>query len=1371
MLVKLYFFYFQLILIVLSTIKVDAQDISFRHLTIDDGLSQNAIPSIIQDRQGFIWFGTKDGLNRYDGYTFKIFQNDIRDSTSIASNYISTIFEDHYGIIWIGTLTGDLNYYQTASETFKRVKVADNKNKITSITEDSSGNLWVGIEGNGLFCITHNKDLSQFASRHYFFSPDSSGISSNSISAVFIDFNGRLWIGSSSGLDLFYPQSNSFKQYKIDTRSRNAPPFPADNSVTSITQTKHNHLWLGTPSGLVDFNIDNGDYRLFPHHYNVFRFGWGTIIDIKADPSGNLWLATPGGLMEFITDKKSYRYYTNNPLDPNTISYNAVSSLCCDKAGILWIGTPGAGINIYDPKANRFATFTRKRDDRSRITGFSVRAICEDNMGDVWISTEVLYRWNRQTGELKSYETSSTRPDDFGNTGAWSIINDSKGILWFATSQGLFSYNPETARSRLYKNNTATKSGPPQKEVYNVLEDNDGNMWIVTEHYVSKLIDSETGKFQNYKYNKDSFQNAALHPCIYQDKEGMFWIGTERGLIKFNQKTGSFQKYLNNLSDPHSMNNDLIKSICPDPGYPEKYLWIGTSGGLNRFNRIENTFKAYTTKDGLPNNVVYGILPDSKGNLWLSTNHGLSRFNPSSITFKNFDVHDGLQSNEFNTGGFYKSNSGEMFFGGIKGLNYFYPEKVKNNPFVPEIVITDCEIQNRSSENGSHEQIIIPAAGTAEITLSYIIDIIRFEFSALDFSVPEKNKYTYKLENFNDVWINAGTHHSATFTQLPPGEYIFRVKGSNNDGVWNEKGASLKLIILPPWWQTWWAYLVYGILFLLGLYILRRYELNRLQLKNQLKLEKVESDSLRNLDQIKTRFFANISHEFRTPLTLILGQIESVLTSGIGTKEKGKLHIAIRNARRLLTLINQLLDISKIEAGSMELKAGQHNIVSFFKSLFYSFESLAESKKITLKFESVYENIPVVFEPDKIEKVFYNIVSNAFKFTPPYGEIRVNVNYLNSLEAEIRIKDSGIGIPADRLPKIFNRFYQVDNSSTREHEGTGIGLALTKELIELHKGSISVSSVEGEGTEFIIHLPLGDTKHQKEKSGITPPGKSTSPEITYDTFESVSTNNLKGMTKQSEAVKNQEIILIIEDNKDVRNYIKELTEGEYIVSEASNGEEGILRAREIIPDLIITDIMMPKMDGYKLSQEIRNDKRTSHIPIIMLTAKAGLDDKIEGLETGIDAYLTKPFSAKELKVRIKNLILQRKELRKKFSQATIIKPSEVTSVSIDQEFLEKIIKIIESHFEDEQFSVDKLSEEIGMSVSQLSRKLKALIDQPAGQLIRSLRLQRAADLLKQNAGSVAEICYKIGFNDQAYFSRSFKKQFGCSPSDYKKIKN
>jgi two-component system, sensor histidine kinase ChiS len=566
------------------------------------------------------------------------------------------------------------------------------------------------------------------------------------------------------------------------------------------------------------------------------------------------------------------------------------------------------------------------------------------------------------------------------------------------------------------------------------------------------------------------------------------------------------------------------------------------------------------------------------------------------------------------------------------------------------------------------------------------------------------------------------------------------------------------------WWSTWWAFSLYGLFFVAILYLMRRYELNRIRLKNQLKLEKIKTDALRSTDRVKSQFFADISHEFRTPLTLILGQVESVMSSGIGTREKAKLQVADRNARKLLTLINQLLDLSKLEAGSMKLDVSQHNFVSFIKGLFFSFESLAALKKISLLFEAGTDNIPVIFDPDKMEKIFYNLVSNAVKFSEVNGKVQISIHLIKPNIIEIRVENNGRGIPAEQLPYIFDRFYQVDHSDTQKYEGTGIGLALARELVEMHHGTITVESDEWVSTVFIVRLRVSEIKPEQGYGEELVADRDFS--AAYYTDDDKIEDGKSVSEPAISSGESREIVLIVDDNNDVREFIHELLENEYLIHEAENGNTGIIKARETIPDLIITDLMMPVMDGYKFCKKIRKDERTSHIPIIMLTAKADFDDKMEGLETGIDDYIIKPFSTKELKARIRNLINQRRLLRARFSQATIFKPSEVAATSMDKVFLEKMSRVIEANFEKQDFTVESLAAEFKMSTSQLNRKLNALIGQPGGQVMRSLRLQRAAQLLEMKAGTVAQICYQLGFNDQAYFSRAFRKQFGCSPVEY-----
>ena len=1354
--------------------KSSSQEINFKHITINDGLSQNAVFAIMKDSRGFMWFGTKDGLNKYNGYNFLIYQHNPFDTTTLSANYITSIFEDSSGLIWVGTYDRGINVYDRSKEIFHRVDLGKdglslrNTFEIKAIDEDSQGNIWIATSGDGLFRVKVNQENFEFTIKRFIRETgNKNSLSSNQVFSMSCDKNDVLWLGTINGLTQFDIKSGKFTNRIISTKNPKAPETAGQDAISAMYETDNGTLWLGMTGGLVKFNKTDWSYQYFPHRFDVFRYGWGNIVGIDQDKDGNLWLASPAELMKFDVAKEIYSSFTHDPFKPQTISFNSVSSVYIDNSEILWVGTTGMGIDFYDPKANRFPVFEIKPGQESRTTSFSVRSILEDDDGDVWVSGEVLYKWERKTGKIRSFEKSSNEPEAFGNTAIFSMIQARDGHIWAATTEGLFRYHPKTENVRLYKYDESKNDGIPQSEVYTVYEDREGRIWIATQKYLSRLTNAESGEFHSVSYHFGPPFYEQVRPVIFQDENLRMWLGTKYGLFRFNSENETFTLYDNDPVRSTSLINNLVKSICADPVFPERYLWIGTGGGLSRFDTESETFFYYTEENGLPNNVIYGILPDDQKNLWISTNKGLSRFSPQSGVFRNFDINDGLQSNEFNTGAYYSSKSGELFFGGIKGFNYFFPSNITDNTNIPNVVLTKIKVGDKAVSFKTDPHILRKSVEqTEEIVLSHNDDIVSFEFAAPEFSAPEKNRYAYKLDNFNDKWFYTDGERIATYTHLPPGEYTFRVKAANSDGVWNEVGLAVNLIVKPPWTRTWIAYILFGLGLFLLTYFIRRYEMNRIKLSNQLKIEKVSTDTLRQLDQLKSQFFANISHEFRTPLTLILGQIESVMSSPVDMKEKTKLQAANRNARRLLTLINQLLDLSKLESGSMDLNVKKLNIVSFLKSLLYSFESLADSQNVSLKFESDSENIQVVFDLDKMEKVFYNLVSNAFKFTRENGEVKVVIKIIDSLYLEIRVEDTGLGIPAEHLPNIFDRFYQVDNSLTRNYDGSGIGLALVKELVELHKGIVTVNSKAGEGSVFSVRLPFGEQKQENktDENTVVNPDFST---MIYLEEEIVKTEKLAAETEKP-SIDNREIVLIVEDNSDVRAYIREQLEADYRVKEAENGEEGMLMAQEILPDLIVTDLMMPKVNGFQFCKAVRGDEKTSHIPIVMLTAKAGFDDKIEGLEIGVDDYITKPFSAKELKVRVRNLVNQRRLLRSRFKTATVIKPSEVTATSVDQLFLEKVIKTIEANFENQDFTPESLAETVNMSVSQLNRKLNALIEQPAGQLMRSLRLQRAADLLKQKAGSVSEICYQLDFNDPAYFSRAFKKQFGCSPSEFVK---
>ncbi len=1350
---------------------LSAKEINFRHLTINDGLSQNAVFSILQDSRGFMWFGTKDGLNRYDGYNFEIFQHNPFDSTSVSDNYIKRLFEDSRGFIWVGTLDGGVNIYNRHTNNFQHVKLQTpdtllrNKYEVQAIHEDHEGNIWVGTRGDGLFKISLIQDnIRHLEIESFIHRPkDKQSIGSNTINDIFVDAH-TLWLGTPAGLEKFNTKTGFSTRLTIISSHPDATDGASNNGVSIIYETLDKSLWLGTMSGLVKLDRSTGKYEVFRHHYEVFRFGWGAVYGVVEDDAGYLWIATPAELMRFDPAKAEYESFRNDPFKPQSINYNGISSIYIDKTGILWVGTAGQGINIYDPKAQKFNLLEKINNPLSRVSGFSVRSLTDDNRGNIWIGTDILHLWQRKKNQLISFEKSSDSLNIFGNNLVWMMKITEDRYLWAGTTEGLFRYDLNNGSSKQFLHKLSDKQGLPQKDVFALLENHKGHLLLLTENYLCRLVDQEKGTFDCILYQPKPSYGQQVRPVIFEDIKQRIWLGTKDGLMLLNTDNETFTVYQNEPDRLTSLSNNLIKSICADPLEPERFLWIGTNGGINRLDTETGLFEYFTEAEGLPNNVVYGILPDDEGKLWLSTNKGLSRFDPQNKTFRNYDVKDGLQSNEFNTGAYFRSKNGELFFGGINGLNYFYPDQVVDNPHIPEVVLTRLKLDDQYITPRTRPDLLKNSIQeTTEVRLNYDDDVISFEFAALDFSIPEKNQYAYKLENFNKDWIYAGPIRTATYTNLPPGSYTFRVKASNNDGIWNETGTALNLVITPPWWGTWWAYAIYSLLFFSILLKVRQYELKRLKLKNQLKVEIVETDTLRKLDQMKSQFFANISHEFRTPLTLVLGQVESVMTSDIDIKVKAKLQIANKNARRLLKLINQLLDLSKLEAGSMELQTGKYNIVSFLKSLFYSFESLADSRNIRLQFLTEHDNIAVMFDPDKLEIIFYNLLSNAFKFVGDKGEITAVVSKVNDEQIIIKVMDNGIGIPEDKLPHIFDRFYQVDSSVTREHEGSGIGLALTKELVELHKGAITVSSIEEQGTTFSIALPvapLGGPNEIENETNVLPNLFDNANEIELSPIPFHESGSEAGETTKP-------ILLVVEDNSDVRAYIREQLETAYHVIEAENGEMGIRQANTTIPDLIISDVMMPQMDGYTFCKHIRSNELTSHIPIIMLTAKAGLDDRIEGLEIGVDAYITKPFNAKELRASVRNLLTQREQLRKRFSKASVIKPTEVTAVSVDQAFLEKIIKMIEYHFDKPEFSNEVLAETMHMSISQLNRKLNALVGQPAGQLIRSMRLQRAADLLEQKAGSIAEICYQMGFSDQAYFSRAFKKQFGCSPSEYK----
>lgn len=1366
-------------LLLLSCTLLNGQELRLERISNDLGLSQNTINAIFQDQQGFLWVGTNDGLNRFDGYHFKVYTFDSFDSLSLSDNRIQAIYESRQGRLWVGTANG-LNCFDRKKGHFRRF-FADGSansiphNSILSISESRDGYIWIGTQ-NGMARISETEAPAGFQFRQFL---HASGQNEQNIRVLAAeeDENGVLWVSTHSAIFQMTLRESpgGYRLEKFD-ESRlpghwQSPAARADNR-NRVFKGPDGGIWITSGPGIARWIASEGrfeTYDMLGSDPDAVLGYWPGAKDITQGHSGKIWVGHFTGLDVFDPEKNEFIQYNSatGPALAGTLEYG-VSAVYESRDQILWVGSFGVGLYKYDPFARRFS---RKESDNSILLweGGSVRSILPHSSGKVLVGIANVGFITLDPGNLEQRPITcpSSVEEDWGVV--YDMLETPAGEIWIASMSGLFRVSIEEECMQLLEAFTVNNNNERGREasfVYQVLRSLNGDIWIATDSCLGKL-DRSTRSFDFFPLLEGKAYTSGF-PVLYESADGTIWVGTSNGLLQFDQDSKSFSRYANNPRQAHSLSHNVVKTLHDDPFQPDRYLWAGTAGGgLNRLDRKSGRFQHFMEKEGLPDKVVYGILADEEGHLWLSTNKGLCVFSAKDFSVKNFDSGDGLQDNEFNTYAYHKSADGRMFFGGINGFNAFLPEKVLTvNPQVPSVVLTGLSVDGKPVKQASHSRggyISSDITIADEIRLSYLNKTIILEFAALHYTKPSMNQYAYKMDGFDHDWNHVGTQRTATYTNLNPGIYTFRVKGASKDGVWSEKAAEVKIVITPPWWRTWWAYTLFALASVLLLAALRQYELGRQQLKNQLLREKLEADSLKEADRLKARFFANISHELRTPLTLILGQIDSLITQDRPEKRNARLAMAQRNAKRLLQLINELLDFSKLEAGRMELHARKNDIIPFLKNTLQSFESMAEEKDITIGFYSDIEHQPLYFENDKMTKVFYNLLSNALKFTPQGGAVSMHLLRESPEQVAIEIRDSGIGIPAELLPKVFDRFFQIDSSNTRRYEGTGIGLALSKELVELHGGSIHAQSRQGEGTCIRVLLPIDPGLEQAPEKEAQPSSEAYQPEVLFSPAEFGTPVIDQAHSKAVEGPQ----ILIVEDNADVRSYLKgHLQDAGFQVLEAADGKEGLDKAADSIPALIITDLMMPRMDGYTFAEKVRSDEKISHIPIVMLTAKASEGDKLQGLQLGIDDYLVKPFSSKELLVRINNLIQLRRQLRERFSKATVIHPSEVSAISKDRVFLQKVLQSIEAHLEDEQFSVSVLADSVAMSANHLNRKLQALIDQSAGQLIRSMRLQRAASLLVQDAANVSEIAYRMGFSSPANFSRSFKNQFGCSPSEY-----
>ncbi|MRX46995.1 two-component regulator propeller domain-containing protein [Pedobacter puniceum] len=1317
-------------------------------LSIDNGLVNNEVTSIKQDKYGFLWFGTRGGLNHYDGYNLKLLRNKSSSTNNLSSQAVEAM---HAGkeFLWIGTKTGGLNKYDFL------------KDSITSY-------IIPGVEGV------------------------------IDIFSVYEDQNGDVYVGSSKGLYYLNQKTQKFKQ--IDKSIAN-----------SIIADGRGMIWTATTSGLRNYNKNK---KLI----SEIKFGLNfvTLTSLALDKKRNtLYIGSWNkGLFIYNFITKAFKNYTHDPKNPNSLSNNNTYRVLLDQNGFLWVGTWGGGLNKFNINSQNFTRYVFSSADNLNYINKVVLSIEQDHSGVIWFGTEGgIYRINPHKKKFYNITHQYNKPGSLINTHIVSVLKDSNHALWVGTKDGGLVYSADGKTftkvnlplpvSFNFRVNTVFQDGsklwigtneglfimdglkPNSKisryissdektsisanKITTIIKDKAGIIWLGTQNNgLNRVVGyQKSGEplVKRYALSSapDKLQSERI-TAMFNDKKGRLWIGTFNGLHLYNRNKDGFKNFQHYIKDSTSISNSIVLSIAQDQ---KGTIWIGTPNGLNKLIEKQNqiSFKNYFARDNFPNDYIHAILPDKKSRIWISTNKGIASFNTATEEFKTFDIRDGLVSNAFAENAAFADASGVFYFGGIKGITYFNPDSIKINEMLPPVYFTNLYINNKQAVVGEEIEgnVVLKQSllKTPHITLNYKQDFLTISFAALDYHASDKNQYTYRLKGFENEWVNAGRRRNVTYTNLPAGTYTLEVKASNSDNIWNHKGAALKITILPPPWKTWWAKLIYVSVFLFLLWLSRYIGLNRLRLKNKLELANLSLKREREITEIKSKLFTNISHEFRTPLTLMIGPLDDLSRTENLNFGVRKTVLSLQDqAKRLLNLVNQLLDFQKAEANKLTLNATKGNMVSFSKQIFYSFRNEANRRNIKFQFSSSSSQIMLDFDEEKMTIILYNLLANAFKFSSTGGTVSLTVNTLdeqNTSYCEIIVSDTGKGISESEKEKIFDRFYQVAKAEAGKFAGTGIGLAFTKDLVLLHSGSITVDSELQKGSSFRILLPL-----QAHQNIDLPVYEALDEDLTPE--ETIIEEADERLNEATETVK--PIVLIVEDNTEVNEYLVSLLKTNYQTFTAFNGKEGLKMALDIIPDVIISDVMMPEMDGYTLCHEIKSTLSTSHIPVILLTAQSDSSAHLKGVNEGADVYLSKPFNSPILLSHVRNLLESRKKLKELFTQKVSLGPSEVEITSFEGEFIKKIIAKIEDNLSNSDFNTDELAEEMNMSRSTFYRKLKAITDMSGSEFIRFIKIQRSAQLLLSGEYTIKQIAYEVGFNDTKHFRKCFIKQYNMTPSDY-----
>ncbi len=1333
-----------------------AQQPSFNFINFNnkDGLSSSSVNAIVKDRYGYMWFATEDGLNKFDGINFTVYRHNAADTASIGGNMISALCEDTSGNLWIGT-NQSLSVYNKEKDAFTNFSFMGNS-ATRALCTDHLGNLWVGGY-YGLYKLSYqrkNKNAPLVIVK-------SEKIIANTVLSIFEDSRRRLWVGTNVGLKCYIETSHKFLSFE---HADAAPASIASNVIRTITEDSNKDLWFGTINGFSRLMADDSGFKNYSFNKSdAFGSASNNIYAIRPDRTGLLWIGTESGLYIFDLKSETSQKIQKDSRDKYSLIGTSVRSIFIDESGIYWVGTYQGGVSKYD---KNLAFFNFKESNPADPYGLStsfVTSFIEAPSGDIFVGTDGggLNLFHRKTGLFEHPKLTGEKENNTLTILAMEKVNNE---LWAGTYQhGIYVLNMLSGKV----NQFVKGNGPrnlPNNEVFCLKKDSKGTVWIGTNGNGIVVYEPKSGNFYypGQISNNDGILSKAYCRTIEEDQFGNIWVGTSGvGIVVYNPSQNTLKTY--NVGNSNLLSNVILNLHLDFAGN----MWVGTQGGgLSEFDNRTGKFVSYSEQQGLANAVVYKILDDNLGKLWVSTNNGLSSFDMQTHKFKNYSYQNGLQRSAFTLGAGIKTANGEIFFGGLGGFNYFDPLALHSNKNVPSLQFTALKISNKTVVPGNDEPINEHISTAKEIHLEYRQNF-SLDFTTLDYTAPQDSRYSYKLEGFDKEWNFVGSAHTAVYTNLDPGEYVFHVRASSDDGSWSTPDKTIKIVVKPPFWRTTYAYAIY-IFLAFAIALLIRYqgmrklrakfalEQERMQVRQMIEQERKEAERQHEFDELRIKFLTNLSHEFRTPISLIVGPVDMLLSQEGDGEKKSQLSMVKRNANRLLNLVNQLLDFRKLDENELKLNLAAGDIVAFVKEIGDSFKEIAESREIKFEFSASSDHINALFDRDKLERILLNLLSNAFKFTTKGGSIKLNIESGLDSNVKIIVADTGAGMAKEVQEKIFDRFFQAKDNESALNQGSGIGLSIAKEFANLHGGTIEVESEPGKGSSFTVILPRELITNSAGRAA-------TAGDI-------IKANDGALPASMSAAQKTKVLqkftVLLIEDNDDFRHYLRDSLSPFYRIVEAADGKTGWQKVLSAHPHVVVSDINMPGMDGIALSRKIKSDKRTSHIPVILLTAVSGEMNQLRGLETGVSDYLTKPFNFEILNVKIKNLVNLNQNLKDTYTKQINVTPSEIKAESEDEKLIAKIIQYIEANLDSPDLSVEELSKHVFMSRGSLYSKIVDLTGETPVEYIRSVKLKKAAMLLEKSDMKIAQIGYAVGFSSPNYFARAFKAKYNLSPSEY-----